>query len=325
MKTVVCVGAQQDGRTMGRVEDALAARGARALRFELDRFPTEGRLHAELGADGYRGFLENHLGERVELDQIDAIWFRRMVSGMTLPAELDAGVRRACLLETEAAWLGVLSALPARKLDDPHRVIRAENKAWQLAMARRVGLPLPLTLNSNSPEGVRAWAEGASPLVTKMLSASEVQTLRGSGAVQTSVVDEDDLANLSGLELAPVTLQRRLQKAMEARVVVVDQRVFAAGIDSQALPSAQVDWRREADALMPLFRPIELPERIADGLVALNAAMGLRYGSADLVLTPEDEWVFLEINPGGEWSWIQRYAGFDVAGALADALLEGPR
>lgn len=322
MKTVLCVCADGDEVGVSMVEEALRARGARPLRFELDRFPTEGLLHATLDQEGYRGFLENRAGERVELQALDAIWFRRMVSGMALPDELDPGLRRACLLETEATALGVLAALPCRTIDPPQRVIRAENKAWQLAAARRVGLPLPETIISNSAEGVRAAAAGAPPLVTKMLSASEVQTLRGAGVVQTSALSAEDLEDLSGLDFAPVTLQHRVTKALEARAVVVGEQVFAAGVDSQQLPGAQVDWRREIHSLMPLFRPVELPAAIRDGLVALNARMGLRYGSADLILTPEGDWVFLEMNPGGEWSWIQRYAGFDVAGALADALLE---
>ena len=58
-------------------------------------------------------------------------------------------------------------------------------------------------------------------------------------------------------------------------------------------------------------------------LVELNRSMGLRYGGADLIRTPEGDWVFLEINPGGEWRWVQQYAGLDVSGALAELLLRG--
>jgi glutathione synthase/RimK-type ligase-like ATP-grasp enzyme len=321
MKTVLCVGGQADALAMDLLDAALAARGARALRFHLDRYPSEGLLHASFDHRGYQGFVQNHMGQRVDLDQIDAIWFRRLASGQALPSELAPGLRRACLLEIEAAALGVLASLPCRQLDPPFAVIRAEQKALQLAVARRTGLPLPATLTSNDPEAVQAWARGQGALITKMLSASEVQTLRGSGAVPTTAVGQEALEDLSGLSLAPLTLQARVARSFEARAVVVGRRVLAARLDSQALEGAPVDWRQDSQRLAPRFRAVQPPPEICAGLLALTEALGLRHGSADLIGAPDGSWTFLEINPGGEWHWMQHHAGLDIAGALADELL----
>jgi glutathione synthase/RimK-type ligase-like ATP-grasp enzyme len=52
----------------------------------------------------------------------------------------------------------------------------------------------------------------------------------------------------------------------------------------------------------------------------LMTALGLRFGALDFLLTPDDEWVFLEINPNGQWAFIEQATGLPIAAAIADAL-----
>lgn len=312
-----------DPESFERLERALQARGARLFRLDTDLYPTRVQLHAALGHRGYEGYVVNQQGERVALDALRSVWVRRLHIAHQLPRQgLDPSVRRACWREATAAMLGILSSLPVPIVDDPHRVARAEVKPWQWQMAREAGLRVIPTLVSNAEGAARRWVAQAPPLITKMLAAGEVDTPEGKGRVSTTALEPGDLEDLSGLTLAPLTLQHRVYKALEVRAVVVGERVFAAGVDSRAVAGAEVDWRRASAALAAKFRPVDLPAELCAALVRLNAAMGLRYGGADLVLTPEGEWFFLEINPGGDWAWLDALAGMDVAGALADLLLQ---
>ncbi|MCB9759078.1 MAG: MvdD family ATP-grasp ribosomal peptide maturase [Alphaproteobacteria bacterium] len=325
MKTVLGIVSSRDTETFELLAAALDARGARLVRLDSDRYPTAARLDAELGPGGWRGRLTNHLGETVALADLSAIWWRRLYVGRRIPSEgLHPRVRRACRLEADAALQGILASLPCVHVDDPFAVARAENKPWQLEMARRAGLEVPVTFNSNTPDAVRRWVRSTGPVITKMLAAIDVPTDDGEGVVGTSALTEADLEDLDGLSLAPGTFQGRIEKDLEVRAAVVGDRVLAAGVDSQQLPEAQVDWRKGSETLMPLFRAVALPEGVQRALVRLNRSMGLNYGGADLIRTPEGRWVFLEINPGGEWRWVQEAAGLDVAGALAERLLTEP-
>lgn len=320
--TVLGVGAQTDGAVARLLGAALAARGARWVWLELDRFPVDVGLRAALEGGDYGGWLRTPAGERVDLGGLRAAWVRRLDVGATLPREgLPPGARGACLTESSAAALGVLESLACPVIDRPYAIIRAEHKAWQLVQAAQVGLSLSPTLVSNDPEGVHAWAAGAPPLIAKMLAAQPVQVGGQTQVMQTSAVSAEDLQELGGLELAPLTLQHRVPKALEARVVVVGERWLAAGLDSQRLAGAEVDWRRGGAGLYTAFTPLALPDEVGQRLVALNRRLGVRFGSADLILTPAGEWVFLEMNPGGNWDWLQEHTGLDIAGALADLLL----
>ena len=50
--------------------------------------------------------------------------------------------------------------------------------------------------------------------------------------------------------------------------------------------------------------------------------LGLVFGAVDLICTPEREYVFLEVNPSGEWGMLERDLGLPISEAIAKALLE---
>jgi hypothetical protein len=51
------------------------------------------------------------------------------------------------------------------------------------------------------------------------------------------------------------------------------------------------------------------------------AESGLVYGTIDLIVTPDNRYVFLELNSAGEYSWIEELTGLPISEAIADYLL----
>ena len=74
-----------------------------------------------------------------------------------------------------------------------------------------------------------------------------------------------------------------------------------------------------------LYVPHELPANVAEKLYALMDALGLVFGSVDMIVTPEGKYVFLEINPNGQFDWVAKRAGLPIYEALADLLIAGGR
>lgn len=68
---------------------------------------------------------------------------------------------------------------------------------------------------------------------------------------------------------------------------------------------------------------VELPALVREGLIRMHERLGLVFGACDLIRTPEDEWVFLETNPAGEWGWLEANCGVPIAKTLADVLERG--
>ena len=50
-------------------------------------------------------------------------------------------------------------------------------------------------------------------------------------------------------------------------------------------------------------------------------ALGLVYGAIDMRLTPNGEYVFLEVNPAGQWLFIEQATGQPISAAIAEALI----
>jgi glutathione synthase/RimK-type ligase-like ATP-grasp enzyme len=60
---------------------------------------------------------------------------------------------------------------------------------------------------------------------------------------------------------------------------------------------------------------------VATAIKALMSKLGLVYGAIDLIRTPNNDYVFLEVNPGGEWGMLERDLNYPISEAIADALL----
>jgi glutathione synthase/RimK-type ligase-like ATP-grasp enzyme len=140
-------------------------------------------------------------------------------------------------------------------------------------------------------------------------------------AVYTTVVAELDDERLEAVRTTPCLFQQRIQKALELRVTVVGERVFAAAIDSSASTAARLDFRRAYEDLS--YHVAELPEWLSDACVRLVQEFGLVYGALDIIQAHDGSYVFLELNPNGQWAWIQEATGLDIRGALIDQLVAG--
>lgn len=305
------------------LRDAIAARGGRLLRFDTDRYPMDYALDVRPVGGCWTGTLTLPDGEAVDLQSLRSLWLKQLDPAAALPRDLPPDVGSACRRESAAALVGVLANLGVPIVDPPAVVITAENKPRQLAIAQSEGVAIPTTLLTNLAASARSMSSAHGPLITKLLHAGPIKGRSGRVTMATSAVEPDDLAALEDahLTMAPSLFQARLEKSVEARALVVGDRVLTATVDAQQTDGATVDWRQGYGELRDAFTPIELPSGFAAALVRIAKRLGLTYGAVDLILTPDDEWVFLEINPVGDWGWLHA-CGVPVADALAELLLE---
>jgi hypothetical protein len=102
-------------------------------------------------------------------------------------------------------------------------------------------------------------------------------------------------------------------------VTIVGRELFSASIDSQSVPSAIVDWRQSETEDLP-HSIHQLPQDIQAKCLAYMDALGLSFGALDLVLTPNNEYVFLEVNSSGQWVWIEDKLNLPISETIADWL-----
>ena len=139
--------------------------------------------------------------------------------------------------------------------------------------------------------------------------------------VFTNAVKPEDIEDVSGLSLCPDTFQELLPKSLEIRVTVVGHRVMSAAIDSQVSARAIHDWRRDGVRMLNDWRPYQLPSAVEEKILRVMDYFSLNYGAIDIILTPDGKHIFLELNPCGEFFWLERSPGLPISEAIADLLL----
>jgi glutathione synthase/RimK-type ligase-like ATP-grasp enzyme len=130
------------------------------------------------------------------------------------------------------------------------------------------------------------------------------------------------VAYASAVRYCPVIFQAYVPKRVELRITVVGGEVFAAEIHSQQSNHTRHDWRRYDLGETPHL-PHELPADVARRCLRLVGELGLCYGAIDMVLTPDGRYVFIEINPNGQYLWIEQMTGLPISDAVCDLLTSG--
>ena len=309
-----------DFYTIDLVAEALARKGARPFRLNTDLFPSSVKLSARAG-DDRSAQLVSETGARVAAEEVRAVWARKLWVPR-MGEDLDERFREMCVRESAAALEGFLDALhDAHWVNDLQRERAAENKQRQLRVAAQAGLRVPRTLVTNDPEAARQFFdETEGRMVAKLLRPLTVSMTAAPLFVYTSRVREEDLAGADELRHSPMVFQELIPKERELRVAWVAGEAFAGALDASGTSRGQTDWRRAAPGECE-WQAAELPSEISRGLRALMSELGLAYGAVDLIRTPAGEYVFLEVNPGGEWGMLERDLGLPISDAIARALL----
>lgn len=295
------------------VADALRRRGVEPWIFDTTRFP--GGLNLSFTADGaVSGTLDGR-----DLARVGAVWVRHFDPGAALPDEMEPAHRQVCLDQAQAALWSLLDCVDAYIVDPPIPLLGSPRKPGLQRMAARHGLDVPRSLVSNDPDAVRAFAATCpTGLIGKLIESGGVSLSDGerTSAFPTFAVTAEDLDTLEGLRLSPMLFQEKLTKRREARLTVVGPRVFTAAVE----PGDVLDWRTD-QGVVRSFRAYDgLPPAVERGVLALLDELGLDYATIDLVHTPEDRWVFLEVNSISFFDHVERYAGLPIADAVADLL-----
>lgn len=321
--TILIITHSKDNESIPRVMKAIADRGETVFRFDTDRFPTEILLDIYYGENERLILVDND--RKLDLGDVSAVWYRRIAIGARIPTIMDRQMRRASVQESRVTIQGMIASIRGFHLDPVPQIRRAENKQLQIQVARELGLETPRTLTTNNPQAVQQFAgECPQGMVTKMLSSFAIYDEEGQEQVVfTNPVTPDDLESLEGLHFCPMTFQEKIEKKLELRTIVVGRRAFTAAVDSQALEKSRHDWRRQGIALLDAWTHYDLPADVEGKLLALMAEFGLNYGAIDLILTPGDRHVFLEVNPVGEFFWLERCPGLPISDAIADLLVSG--
>ncbi|MDR2652582.1 MAG: hypothetical protein LBC68_09775 [Prevotellaceae bacterium] len=266
-------------------------------------------------------------GLELQGSEVTAVWERRPELPKELPVENLPEINKHNLEEAR----GFLSFL-RYYLKDVYSIgsivydrVNA-SKMLQLKTAQDLGIRVPATCFSNRKEDIVRFAENYEYIVLKSIEndnvwlGGEQEYVFYAQKVKSSLLaDKPD-------EMFSQTVsfvQNYIEKQFELRITVVDYQVFACKIDSQILDDdkGKIDWRQGYDYGLK-HEPFELPRKIKYFCSLFLSTLGINpgFGCFDMIVTPNNEYVFLECNPNGQWLWIELETGMKISAAIAETL-----
>jgi ATP-GRASP peptide maturase of grasp-with-spasm system len=265
--------------------------------------------HIEITSQDTRCLLSIE-GVNLYLSDVTGVWFRRgqinldYRSSFTdiLDKTIQAGIQSHLSFELKTLHDLIyyfFKTGSAYMLGDFH--LRHSNKVINLLKALEAGLEIPNTSISDNHGCLSDLAKNGS-LITKgiqtNLSAFHINIPY---YYMTSEVATIDINADLNTKFFPTLVQRKIEKIYEIRTFYIKGKCYSTAIFSQNDSSTSIDYRNYNIVRPNRFIPYSLPDEIEDKLCKFMASTGLDTGSIDLIFTTDQKYIFLEVNPVGQY------------------------
>jgi glutathione synthase/RimK-type ligase-like ATP-grasp enzyme len=320
--TVLVITNDHDEHADAVIEE-LHRRDVPVFRFHPEEFPDACSISMEI-QDGHIDGEICNAHHRVAFHDICAAWFRRSRNLFAAPQNLNVlhgDLDNFVKVQSTTTLAALFGSLQTLWVGQPSRLRHADIKPLQLAEASRAGLKIPATLLSNDPTRAAAFVDalGDTECAIKPLIATRANDGEADRLPLTTTLPRGH--SLDSVALAPTILQPYVEKAYELRCVVIGERIFSAKLNSQVNEVTRKDWRAgnidEGELEHEVF---ELPGHVEAALRRLMRSFGINFASIDMIVTPDDEFVFLDLNPNGQWLWLEIELGLPLVASMADLL-----
>jgi hypothetical protein len=247
---------------------------------------------------------------RLDFNDVKAVWYRRAIYPSPI-ASLPPSERAFVAGELRHLAMGLVLNPEVTWVNPIDKVSVAEHKLYQLQIAQQLGFRIPHTLVSRDPVQLKRFAAAnALGTICKPIFHGMFVDEIASYSVYTRRVTPESL-DVDNVAVCPVFLQEEIARNADVRATFIGQRCFVADIRGDA---SLVDWRDPEISVS--YSESTLSHEMENKCRAMLKRLGLVYGAFDFVRTPEGDLVFLEINPTGEWAWLEDRLGFPMREAF---------
>jgi ATP-GRASP peptide maturase of grasp-with-spasm system len=187
------------------------------------------------------------------------------------------------------------------------------NKLYQLRVANQVGLNIPSTFITNNFSSLNPKKE----YITK--SFSDVFEKFGSNKTimnytnEISINDERFFASL---------IQEKIHKLYEIRIFYLKEKCYSMAIFSQNNKKTEIDFRHYDKQCPNRYVPYKIPSSLETSIIAFMRKLNLNTGSLDFIYSKKRKYVFLEVNPVGQFGMVSYPCNYQLEKIVAETLIK---
>jgi ATP-GRASP peptide maturase of grasp-with-spasm system len=261
--------------------------------------------------------------KRVSIDTafISSYWYRRSSLRATFQQlktdDMDINnTVNAHIYEEQKAAIKMLNFILNRK----NKINRVEDndisKLGILQSAKDLGIKTPATLVcSEKKELIPFYETHKGNVVTKSIGDPTALFFQHFHSF-TSKINIDEIPDHFGLSL----FQEMVEKFVELRIFYLHGIFYGSAIFSQLDPQTKVDFKNYNHEKPNRVVPYKLPKKEEEKFRRLMQINGLTSGSLDIILSPQYEYIFLEVNPIGQFEQVAVPCNYHLFKIIAEIL-----
>jgi len=238
----------------------------------------------------------------INVEDVDSVWYRKPLYPVPDPNLLE-GDKEFVIRESDEMLKGMWKCLKAHWVNEPEKNENASNKLHQLVLAKKIGFPIPDTIVTNDAEDLLEFTKTHECTIIKPIHSGLVNE-NEKRVIFTNKLESMNPEKYKDIIFCPSIIQNCIDKDFDIRVNIFGNNVFSTAIYSQRVSEASFDWRR-ADILSIPHENYKLPAKIENFCLKMLEIYGLKFGAFDLIKTKKGDYIFIELNPNGQWAWIE--------------------
>ncbi len=270
-------------------------------------------------------------GKEIDFDNIKAYWYRRSDIGdkkVDLKEIADKKLRNDIDIHLHKEYCSLKFAIHYL-LNSKHglsSIFNSQlNKLICLLIAKNVGLDIPHTLVTTKKDKLQKLKLKYPGLITKAIQETVSYTIEREGntefyPVYTFEVDNNAIKKCPE-EFFPSKFQENLDKDYELRIFYLNEKCYSMAIFSQLDEQTSVDFRQYNIKRPNRNVPYNLPDEIEEKIVKFMKSVNLNTGSIDMIFTKDEKYVFLEVNPIGQFGMVSFPCNYPIEKEIANYLI----
>lgn len=251
------------------------------------------------------------------LSEITSVWYRRSL--YPILKNVKAENRIFLQGELKDLFAGILLNPSLKWINPLGKTIYAERKLYQLAVASQLGFNLPKTIISNCASSIKTFFKGSKSgqVICKPIFHGRVKGTKTESAIYTSRLCLDNIHE-EEFDRFPTYLQEEVNRVYDLRITVVGKKVFPVAIHFDRTNSP--DWRPEN--INCDYELVSIPYELEEKCLSMMDSLGLIYAAFDFIFDTCSKYMFLEVNPTGEYVWLENQLDLPISEALISELCQ---
>lgn len=292
------------------------------IRFNTEDLYYKAAIEIELSSTKDSVTLD-YLGKNINIKNIDGVYFRRPLPPDLKPVihEQDLEFAERELLETLTGFWRLIKT--TRWMNHPKFLFLAKNKIEQLKIAKDIGFKIPNTLISSNKEKIKKFFEDNNCIIGKAVKHGFYAQKDLVKIALTKELTENQIEELEAYASIPMIYQTKINKFYDLRITVIGDKVFPTALYSQEHAISKIDWRSwDLEEKFDLkHQRVNIPKHISEKCIAITKYFNLNFSAIDMIFTDEKDYVFLELNPNGQWAWLEEKVGYPLRDSIIDFLM----